>query len=120
MKVNGIAWLGVRTEKLDEMSELFEDVFGAELVAERDGFRAYDLQNGDTLELFSNEYATHKHFTTGPVAGFLVNDIFEARKEMEARGIEFIEDIAGDPQTSQWAHFRGPDGNVYELKWNAE
>ena len=43
-----------------------------------------------------------------------------AKQEMEENGIEFIGDIDGNPERSQWAHFRGPDGNVYELKWHSE
>ncbi len=35
---------------------------------------------------------------------------------MEQEEIEFIGDIDGDPDKTQWAHFRAPDRNVYELK----
>jgi hypothetical protein len=33
---------------------------------------------------------------------------------MEAEGIEFIGPI-GDGDDSKWVHFRGVDGNTYEL-----
>ncbi len=43
-----------------------------------------------------------------------MDDVEEARAEMEAAGVEFL----GPVQRSEgaaWSHFRGPDGNVYEI-----
>ncbi|TWF80512.1 hypothetical protein FHX44_116455 [Pseudonocardia hierapolitana] len=37
-----------------------------------------------------------------------------ARTELETAGIEFFTDTQRDDSGS-WFHFRGPDGNVYEL-----
>jgi hypothetical protein len=37
-----------------------------------------------------------------------------ARSELEGRGLEFIGPTCGEPG-ERWAHFRGPDGNVYEM-----
>ena len=48
---------------------------------------------------------------TGPVLGFLVDDIVASTEELKQNGIELL----GAPGPS-WQHFRGPDGNVYELK----
>ena len=60
--------------------------------------------------IFSEEYKSEdgndsKHCSTGPVVGFLVDNIEEAKVEMEAEGIEFIRPI-GDGDDSKWAHFR--------------
>jgi predicted enzyme related to lactoylglutathione lyase len=119
-RFKAITWLGVRTEKFNEMVHFYENTLGLQSAHEDEGFRAYKLPNQDTLELFDASLSDYHHFTTGPVAGFLVDDIEQAKEEMEAEGIKFIGEIEGDPARSRWAHFRGPDDNIYELKWTPE
>ena len=49
-----------------------------------------------------------------PVVGLVVDDFDATRQAMVAAGIAFI----GEPQRdggSAWNHYRGPDGNVYEI-----
>ena len=36
-----------------------------------------------------------------------------ARDELEKAGIELLGSTKGD--ATQWVHFQGPDGNIYEL-----
>ena len=118
-KFKGIAWLGVRTDKFDELLDFYQNKMGLNVKHRSDGFVALDLENGDRLEIFSQNYkSTHgndyKDFNTGPVAGFLVDNIEKTKQEMEEIGIEFLGNIA-EGRTSRWAHFRGVDGNTYEL-----
>ena len=44
----------------------------------------------------------------------MVDDVDAVRERLEAAGIEFLTPVerAG---ASAWCHFRGPDGNVYEI-----
>ena len=119
-KFKGIVWLGVRTNKFDELLDFYQNKMGLPVAHEAPGFRALDLPNGDRIEIFSEEYKSedgndYKHFSNGPVAGFLVDDIGEAKREMESEGIEFI-GLIGKGGSSKWAHFKGVDGNTYELK----
>jgi len=64
--------------------------------------------------------------TTGPVPGLLVDDLVQARTELEAAEAEMLEPIRWmvdvDPALVEanpklagycWFNFRGPDGNVY-------
>lgn len=113
MNVKGISWLGVRTLAFDEMVTFYGHTLGLPRVGDDAGFAAFKLPDGTIIEVFATGSPGSEHFTTGPVAGFQVDDIEEARRELEAAGIEFIGDIEG--QRSRWSHFRGPDGNVYEL-----
>lgn len=113
-KFKGIVWLGVRTKKFDELLYFYQNKMGLPVVHEEEGFRALDLPNGDRLEIFSEQYSGYDHFSTGPVAGFLVDNIEEARAEMEQEGIEFIGAIE-EGKNSKWIHFHGVDGNTYEL-----
>jgi hypothetical protein len=43
-----------------------------------------------------------------------VDDIRVARAELDAAGIELIGGLEEDAEW-EWLHFRGPDGNLYEL-----
>ena len=45
----------------------------------------------------------------------MVADIDAAQEELEGAGAAFIGPVHGDPGSDQWAHFRAPDGNVYEI-----
>jgi hypothetical protein len=56
----------------------------------------------------------HEHFITGPVAGFLVDDVREARADLEEACIDFIGPVH-KADGGYWSHFTGPDGNVYEI-----
>jgi hypothetical protein len=47
---------------------------------------------------------------TEPVVGFAVSDLPAAVQELRSAGVELL----GEPGPT-WQHFRGPDGNVYEL-----
>jgi hypothetical protein len=109
----GITWLGVRTHKFDSLCGFYQHTLQLPEVHTEPGFRAFDLPNGDRLEVFSDTYRSNTYFSTGPVAGFSVNDVSEARSQLETHGIEFLGPIYGN--RSQWSHFRGPDGNIYEI-----
>ena len=59
---------------------------------------------------FSATATRAEHFATGPVVGFAVRDLAAAVEELRRAGVELL----GEPGPA-WQHFRGPDGNVYEL-----
>jgi catechol 2,3-dioxygenase-like lactoylglutathione lyase family enzyme len=80
-----------------------------------EGFAVFRLANGDTVEVFAADDEDHRHFTTGPVVGFRVDDVPAAQAEMEAAGIEFFGRPESSPDGYSWSHFRAPDGNVYEI-----
>jgi hypothetical protein len=111
MRVKGIAWLGTRTERFDEMRGFFREITG---VAPRDeeGLAVFDLASGDRIEVLNT--AVGENYMVAPVVGFLVDDVAAARAELESRGIGFIGPIHTGAGSS-WSHFRAPDGHVYEL-----
>lgn len=115
MEVLGVAWVGTRTERFREMTAFYEDVLGLHRWVTDEDFVAYRLPNGDVAELFGPRAPDHDYFTTGPVVGFLVDDLPRAMREMEAGGIKFLGTPVVDGVGGGWAHFRAPDGNVYEL-----
>ena len=56
----------------------------------------------------------NSHFTTGPVVGFLVDDVNAAASELRSRGIDILH-VFEDERVIAWVHFRAPDGNIYEF-----
>ncbi len=116
MKFKGLVWLGIRTEKFNETLKFYRDTLGLPQAYDEPGFAVFDLPNGDRIEIFSDNYEGRELFNTGPVVGFEVDDIEQVRLELEQAGIEFIGPIEKGGH-SKWSHFRGPDGNIYELKW---
>ena len=73
------------------------------------------LPSGEAVEVFGPELAGTEQFATGPVVGFEVEDVREAREEMEAKGVRFLGPVHDRDPGTAWSHFRGPDGNVYEI-----
>lgn len=117
MEVKGIVWLGTRTSNFDAMVNLYRDIMGLDVSHQESGFVVMDLPNGDRVEIFGAD-SPHNTFFTNPVAGFLVDDIDAARAEMEAQGIEFIGSTEVMEDGYAWAHFRAPDGFIYELTYS--
>jgi predicted enzyme related to lactoylglutathione lyase len=114
MRVTRIGWAGTRTEEYAAMMEFLTGVLGLGVAHERRDFAALDLPSGDTFEVFGPSDADHRHFTTGPVVGFVVEDLPAAVAELERAGVELLGGQV-DEHGEGWRHFRAPDGNVYEL-----
>ncbi|MCE7010215.1 VOC family protein [Kibdelosporangium philippinense] len=110
MEIIGLGWLGTRTKHASELAEFYGTVLGLPLTHHSPGFWVVDLPDGRNVEVFSDDYEGKEHFDTGPVAGFAVRDLPAAVAELRAKGVELL----GEPGPT-WQHFRGPDGNVYEL-----
>jgi catechol 2,3-dioxygenase-like lactoylglutathione lyase family enzyme len=116
MLVRKIGWVGTRTEHARDMVDLFGRVLGIPLDHEGEGLWAFRLPDGSTIEVFAPG-GDNPHFTTGPVPGFLVDDVEAASDELRAHGIPIVSgpsraDVDGP---IAWVHFRAPDGNIYEL-----
>jgi len=120
MKIDGIIYLGIKTDQFDETVRFYRDILQLKQDHFEPDFATFLFPNGQKIEIYGPtdpHGENHTSFTTGPVPGFEVEDIVSARAEMEQAGIEFIGEIQGTrPQGSRWSHFRGPDGNIYEIK----
>ena len=110
MDVRGLGWSGTRTDRAEALANFYQDVLGLELVHTEPHYWVFELPDGQHVEVFGRQYPGKDHFVTGPVVGFEVTDVAEAAAELREAGIELL----GEPGAS-WQHFRGPDGNVYEL-----
>lgn len=114
MNAKGIVWVGTATDKYDEMVRFFRDTMGLSVFHERDDLSILRLRSGEWVEVFGPSDPHYTEFDRGPVVEFLVDDLDEARAELEAKGVEFLTENHGWGDY-RWTHFRGPDGNVYGI-----
>jgi predicted enzyme related to lactoylglutathione lyase len=114
MHVHGIAWVGTRTDRWSGTVRMFEHQMGLRRLDDQPGIARFALDNGDTVEVFTADEPGHRHFTSGPVVGFAVDDIEAAAAELETAGIELLGPVQRGGGLA-WLHFRGADGNVWEL-----
>lgn len=114
MSFERVGWLGVRTEHFAAMQSLLGDVLDLEASHVDRMSARYRLGDGTELHVYSAEDTDHEFFGDGPVVGFVVADAARLRSTLENAGVTFLTPLetAGG---STWCHFRGPDGNVYEI-----
>jgi hypothetical protein len=115
MDVSGIGWMGVRSTKAEELVRFFQNVLCLEVAHSEDQFWVFDLKDGSQIEVFGDAFPGKEHLTTGPVVGFLVDDLAASTEELKRNEVELL----GVPGPT-WQHFRGPDGSIYELKQRGE
>ena len=116
MKIEGLVWIGTRTAEYDATVRFFRDELGLRTAHERPDFAVFRMSNGDTLEVFGPSDTDHLHFDSGPVVGFLVEDVAAARAELEHAGtVDLLGPVRSWPGGTASQHFRAPDGNVYEV-----
>jgi catechol 2,3-dioxygenase-like lactoylglutathione lyase family enzyme len=110
-----LAWVGTRTESPEPTVAFFRDLLGLRLDMTLPGFWMLKLPDGSKVEVFGPETEMNRHFTTGPVAGFLVDDVASATEELRAAQVEILLEPEVDESGNAWVHFRAPDGYIYEL-----
>jgi catechol 2,3-dioxygenase-like lactoylglutathione lyase family enzyme len=115
-----LAWVGTRTENAYPTVTFFRDVLGLRLEVDQPGFWKMALPDGSKVEVFGPDSDMNRHFTTGPVAGFLVDDVRTATEELRSADVEILSGPTTDQSGIAWVHFRAPDGNIYELTHDPE
>ena len=127
MKVLRVGFVGVRTERVAEMTTFFRDVVGLKpLGGTGEGHTISGLPTGpwDFVEVFAPDFDDERLISPeadGVFVAFFVADLEEARRECEAAGVEVLGETVcaaeafGKPEYAGvgWFFVRGPDGNVY-------
>ncbi len=90
MRIITLAWLGTRTDNAEPTVAFLRDVLGLRLELDRPGFWMLKLPDNSKVEVFGPESEINRHFTTGPVAGFLVDDVHAATAELRSAGAEIL------------------------------
>ncbi len=118
MSIRRLGFLGVRvsdTERYEATVSLYRDVLALPVVAEEpDRFVWFRLGDGTKIHIYGPLDEDHVEFGESPCVGFVVDDTDQMRERLEAAGIAFLWETQRDGAIA-WAHFRGPDGAVYEL-----
>jgi len=118
-----LGWLGTRTAAYTATRDFFERVLGLASLHEKSGFVMLRLPSGDRdyLEVFGTgaegmEFEA-EHYVTGPVIGFVVEDLAAARAELSEAGVELVGEVTWPSSMPGygWFHFRAPDGNLYAM-----
>lgn len=113
MTAIGIGWMGIQTERFDEMRAFLAALVGAQPSIDESGFSLWSLPSGDLVELF--EPGKKPTFGAGPVVGFLVDDLQAARAALEEAGAVVVGGYGPNEDGYVSVHLRAPDGNVYEI-----
>jgi hypothetical protein len=114
LMIRSLRFLGVRTDAFAATVALYRDAFGVAPIHERAGAAWFKAADGASIHVYDASDVDHDFFDAGPVVGFEVEDFDAARAALVAAGVAFI----GEPQRDggvAWNHYRGPDGNVYEI-----
>lgn len=117
MRVRGLVWIGVSTERYAESVDFFENVLGLRVEFDERTTIELSTEDGDRVQLFSPGDPYFAFFDgegSRVVPLFEVDDLDAARAELSRAGIE----VLGPPRSDAawtWIHVRGPDGNLYEL-----
>ena len=62
------------------------------------------LPDGGKVEVFGPDTDVNRHFTTGPVAGFLIEDVQAATAELRSAGVEILYESGVDDSGNAWVH----------------
>ena len=110
MKVLGLIFAGTATERRDEMAQFVREVLSLEPVdvegAQADMFR---LTDGSIFAVSG----PREMGETSRTLGLEVADLDEAVAQLRAAGVEVGE--TAENAAFRYAHFRPPDGHLYEL-----
>jgi len=112
--IRSLVWMGVRTDNFAATVAFYRDVMGLQLLRDEPDCAWFVLVNGVELHVYGPSDQDHDFFGPGPVVGFEVDDFWQTRALMLAAGTEFIGPVQ-ETETRVWNHFRGPDGNIYEI-----
>jgi hypothetical protein len=124
MKVTeGINWVITCTTNFEQTVAFFRDVMRLAVTAEGvpvtdnqfTRFAQITLPTGGVLEIVEPA-AEVQQLYTAPIASFTVDDVRQARHELEERQLVFVAPIFCTKDGWGWTYFRAPDGNIYPLQ----
>ena len=114
MKVKGYAWAGLATDDFDRTFRFFTEVMRLPVEVKHGDLAILTVGPGQQLEIFGGEQPG-KALTVNPVIAFEVDDMHQARADLQAAGIELIGEV-GSAGGFSWQYFRSPDGHIFEIK----
>ena len=112
MRITGITFVGTRTDARPAMADFLREVLGLSPAAPTPGMDAdvFDLPDGSSFAVAPGVPPGEDDRTVG----FSVDDLDAARAALDAAGIWTDDEISVNDRF-RYLHFRGPDGQLYEL-----
>lgn len=115
MDVKDIRWVGVPTNRYDDMVAFLTSVLGLPIAFQEEATTEVTTSEGDAFQVMAPGHPYFDFFTEhaqGPVPLFEVGDFDEACDVLRDANVEIVGAVERD-STWQWIHVRAPDGNLY-------
>ena len=128
MRVKRIGYVGLRTHDVDGMTRFFRDVLGLEAAGEDETvtFQRLPTHRRDLVEVYAQEHRDVRMIPDDAdfVIAFVVDDLREALAEVQAAGLEIVNEPVraaeafDDPAFGEFAWFwvRAPDGRIFAIQ----
>jgi hypothetical protein len=117
-RVRRLGFLGVRVAdraQFEATVAVYRDLLGLVPFRNVRGRLAwFRLADGTEVHVYGPADKDHVAFGDRPCVGLVVDDVDSTRARLEAAGIEFLWETQRGGGAA-WAHYRGPDGGLYEL-----
>jgi len=111
MNVTGVDFAYIPTTDIDRAVDFYGNVLGLEESARYGQMPGVEFETGSlTLAVIQSEAFGQKFERNANGIALRVDDVPEARKELESKGVEFIADTI-DSGVCHMAFFKDPDGN---------
>jgi catechol 2,3-dioxygenase-like lactoylglutathione lyase family enzyme len=116
VEVEHVDFISVPVRDLERSTAWYRDTLGLPQIGEGGGFPEFKLGDNTFLYLIDPKSIGGGEFTTphGAPIALRVADVEETRAELEARGIEFVNETF-DSGVCHMAPFADPDGNRFML-----
>lgn len=103
-------------EDFESAVAFFRDLLGIRVARVDDDEQVahFRLANGDLVELFGPA-SSKEPYRRNVVVALGVEDVDEARAEMEKAGVRFLTET-NTWEDESWCFFEGPAGHVFEIK----
>ncbi len=116
MEIRGYSWAGTSTKDFDGATRFFGEVLGLPTLMADDArqIAIFQLPSGQLFEVFGPGSDYYELIRT-PTIAFDVEDVEQARAELEEKGVVSVTEIERGQQGVAWCYFSGPDGFLYEI-----
>src|SRR5262249_49793901 len=78
-------------------------------------YAQFKLPSGGVLEIVEPDERVRELYTA-PIVAFTVDNLAEARQELERQGAELVSPIFDTGEGWGWTYFRARDGRIYQLQ----
>jgi catechol 2,3-dioxygenase-like lactoylglutathione lyase family enzyme len=109
--IKGTDFINVSTQDFEKSAQFYGEVLGLEASQRYGKMPGGEFETGNlTLAIIeSDKFGVEFQANNHPIA-LHVDDVAEARAELESRGVEFVHQL--DSGVCHMAYFKDPDGNM--------